>query len=193
MNVVGLTGKAGSGKTMISRALSNKGFMLHELDKIGHKILRSVPAKLLTDNFGKDVVNKNGKVDRKKLGDIVFSNQEKLKRLNSLVHPRIFDEVKKRITFYDESDHLIDGALLFDIGLSKLCNCIIWIDCPEELAVERMGKKGISKEKAKNILRAQKHLDNFKNNSDKIFVNNSSPDVLVNSIISFLKKKGIML
>ncbi|MGC9383295.1 MAG: dephospho-CoA kinase [Kosmotogaceae bacterium] len=193
MNVIGLTGKAGSGKTMISRALSNKGFILHELDKIGHKILYDIPAKLLMDNFGKDVVNKNGKVDRKKLGDIVFSSREKLMQLNSLVHPKIFEEVKKRVTFYNESDHLIDGALLFDIGLSKLCNCIIWIDCPEELAVERMGKKGISKEKAKNILRSQKHLGNFKNNSDKIFVNDSSPDVLINSIISFLKKKGIML
>jgi dephospho-CoA kinase len=193
MNVVGLTGKAGSGKTMISKALSNKGFILHELDKIGHEILNNIPAKLLMDNFGKAIVNKNGKVDRKKLGDIVFSDQEKLKQLNSLVHPKIFEEVKKRVTFYNESDHLIDGALLFDIGLSELCNCIIWIDCPEELAVERMVKKGISKEKTKNILRAQKHLDNFKNKSDKIFMNNSSPDVLINSIISFLKKKGIML
>ncbi|MEA2066190.1 MAG: dephospho-CoA kinase [Thermotogota bacterium] len=193
MNVIGLTGKVGSGKTMISRALSNKGFILHELDKIGHKILRDIPAKLLMDNFGKDVVNKSGKVDRKKLGDIVFSSQEKLKQLNTLVHPKIFEEVKKRITFYNESDHLIDGALLFDVGLSELCNCIIWIDCPEELAVERMIEKGISKEKTKNILRVQKHLDNFKNQCDKIFVNNSSPDVLINSIISFLKKRGIML
>jgi len=193
MNVVGLTGKAGSGKTMISKVLSNKGFVLHELDKIGHQVLNEIPVELLIDNFGRSIINEYGNVDRKKLGDIVFSNYDKLQLLNSIVHPKIYERVKKRITLNNESDHLIDGALLFDIGLSELCNCIIWIDCSEDLAIKRMVKRGVSEEKAKYILKSQKHLDNFKKESDKVFLNNSSADELIDSIISFLKKKGIML
>ncbi|TYB80848.1 MAG: dephospho-CoA kinase [Kosmotoga sp.] len=193
MNVVGLTGKAGSGKTMISKVLSNKGFVLHELDKIGHQVLNEIPVELLIDNFGRSIINEYGNVDRKKLGDIVFSNYDKLQLLNSIVHPKIHDRVKKRITLNNESDHLIDGALLFDIGLSELCDCIIWIDCSEDLAIRRMVKRGVSEEKAKYILKSQKHLDNFKNESDKVFLNDSSADELIDSIISFLKKKGIML
>ncbi|MFO7880960.1 MAG: dephospho-CoA kinase [Kosmotogaceae bacterium] len=193
MNVVGLTGKAGSGKTMISKVLSNKGLVLHELDRIGHEILRKISPDLLINNFGKNVLDKNGKINREKLGDIVFSDQVKLQQLNSMIHPKIYKEVKKQITFDRESDHLIDGALLFDIGLSDLCDYIIWIDCPKELAVQRMVKRGIPEEKAKYILRVQEYLDNFKNESDKVFENVSSPEAIINSIISFLKSKGIML
>ncbi|MFW6122292.1 MAG: dephospho-CoA kinase, partial [Petrotogales bacterium] len=190
---IGLTGKAGSGKTMISKVLSDKGFMLHELDKIGHEILNKISSEKIVNYFGNHVLDKKGTIDRKKLGDVVFANQKKLQLLNNLIHPEIYKEVKKRITFNKESDHLIDGALIFDIGLAELCDYIIWIDCPEELAIKRMIKKGISEEKAKYILKAQKHLDNFKNESDKVFLNNSTPDDLIDSVISFLKKKGIML
>ncbi len=193
MNVIGLTGKAGSGKTMISKVLSDKGFMLHELDKIGHEVLNKISPDKIINYFGKHVLDKKGTIDRKKLGDVVFANQKKLQLLNNIIHPEIYKEVKKRITFDKGSDHLVDGALIFDIGLAELCDYIIWIDSPEVLAIKRMVKKGISEEKAKYILKAQKHLDNFKNESNKVFLNDSTPDELINSVISFLKKKGIML
>ena len=114
MKIIGITGKSGSGKTTISEMLSKKlNCNTIDIDKIGHKVTSDEKVtKKLCKVFGKEILNKDEKVDRKKLGNIVFSNKEKMNILTDITWnymQNIIDEILKK----EEKDVIIlDWALL---------------------------------------------------------------------------------
>ena len=85
MKIIGITGKSGVGKTTLSNMLSSKlNCKTIDIDKIGHEAIRN--SKIINElclNFGEDILEKNGQVDRKKLGEIVFANKDKMKILEN--------------------------------------------------------------------------------------------------------------
>src|SRR3989339_536748 len=99
--IIGLTGPMGSGKTKAAQILKEKGAYVIEADKIAHDLL-DVPQvlKKIVKAFG-PVILSNKKIDRKKLGDLVFNNPKKLKILNGILHPLIIKEIKKKIMIKD--------------------------------------------------------------------------------------------
>jgi dephospho-CoA kinase len=164
--VIGITGPAGSGKSTVSKIIKkiyrDKASII-DVDRLGHEVLTYFFIKeKLKENFGEEIFDDDNNISRSKLGEIVFSNKEKLELLNKIVHPEILkktEQILKKIS--NKNDIIIiDAALLFKIGLDKLCDKIIYVDAPEELRIKRLSeKRGIPLEKAKNIVKSQEHIN----------------------------------
>ncbi|MBL5980796.1 hypothetical protein NAAC61_01055 [Petrotoga sp. 8T1HF07.NaAc.6.1] len=164
--VIGITGPAGSGKSTISKIIKtiykDKAFII-DVDRLGHEVLTYFFIKeKLKEVFGEGIFDDDNNISRSKLGEIVFSNKEKLELLNQIVHPEILNKTEQILKEISNKNDIIivDAALLFKIGLDKLCDKIIYVDAPEELRIERLSeKRGIPLEKAKNIVKSQEHIN----------------------------------
>lgn len=141
MNVFGLTGGPGCGKSTVSKFFSETGkWRIVDADAVCHELYVNVPADLareLRENFGDAVVTSGGSVDRKTLGACVFASPERLRRLNQLVHPFIFREVQSRLDRIasaagdDVPGVLLDAPLLFETGMESLTPAgviAVWAD-----------------------------------------------------------------
>ncbi|MBT5855544.1 dephospho-CoA kinase [bacterium] len=163
--IIGVTGKAGSGKSEATAILkAHLQANVIDLDKIGHQLLMDPQViNEIEATFGTDVIQGNV-VDRKKLGAIVFSESHSLESLNSIMHPRIKSEVEKRL---DESQKtvLIDGALLHEIGLIECCDEIILIESDEADIAKYAG------ESKRKIAHLQRSLEDYQSQATHIIKN----------------------
>jgi len=173
--VIGITGPAGSGKSTVSKIIKTlKGdkVSIIDVDRLGHEVLTYFSIeKKLKEIFGDKIFDDNNNISRSKLGEIVFSNKEKLELLNQIVHPEILKKTKQILKKISNKNDIIviDAALLFKIGLDKLCDKIVYVDAPEELRIERLSKKrGIPLERSKNLVKSQEYI-NSKYNDFKIW------------------------
>ena len=141
--VVGVVGKSCSGKDEAVKFLVNEGFYEINVDKLGHEALKQKVDELVS-SFGSTIL-KDGEVDRKILGPIVFSDPEKLKILNSITHPWMCEETE-RLT-KEHKNCVINAALLESMGLVRLCDEVLYVFAPLEMRLERALKRdGITEE-----------------------------------------------
>jgi dephospho-CoA kinase len=181
--ILGIVGKAGSGKSYVSKLLKEnfKNSIVIDVDRVGHYVLTLFHVKeKLKDIFGQEIFDKNNEIDRKKLGEIVFSDESKLEKLNEIVHSEIYKEIEKKVKIYLKKYDIIvlDAAMLFKIGLDKMCHKIILVDASEDLRYKRLVKKrNITKEKAKNMIQAQKNLK-FGYYDKKITANDNPEEII---------------
>ncbi|KUK15853.1 dephospho-CoA kinase [Petrotoga olearia] len=164
--VIGITGPAGSGKSTVSKIIKkiceDKASII-DVDRLGHEVLTYFFIKeKLKEIFGEEIFDDDNNISRSKLGEIVFSNKEKLELLNQIVHPEILKKTEQILKKISNKNDIImvDAALLFKIGLDKLCDKIIYVDAPEELRIKRLSEnRGIPLEKAKNIVKSQEYIN----------------------------------
>ena len=161
MYVIGLTGGIGSGKTTIAQMLERKGAALLSADVVGHEVyLPGQPAwQEVVDAFGRQIVAEDGTIDRKRLGAIVFSDPEQLRRLNAITHPRMKEMMRARLEEQRAQGTqvaVLEAALLFDAGWDDLAD-EVWVTvAPPEVAAARTAERsGISREEALSRIRAQ--------------------------------------
>ncbi|MFH1587569.1 MAG: dephospho-CoA kinase [Candidatus Diapherotrites archaeon] len=161
MLVVGLTGGIASGKTLAGEELQRLGAELIDCDKIVRALYEkeNVRKKLITE-FGKETASERGTINRKKLAAIVFSDPEKLKKLNSIVHPLVFAEVGKRIKKLNgenfEGIVVVEAAVLLESGMQESFDRVIAVNSPKEKRLERLISRGLSKEEANERISSQK-------------------------------------
>jgi dephospho-CoA kinase len=164
--VIGITGPAGSGKSTVSKIIKkiceDKASII-DVDRLGHEVLTYFFIKeKLKEIFGEEIFDDDNNISRSKLGEIVFSNKEKLGLLNQIVHPEILKKTEQILKKISNKNDIImvDAALLFKIGLDKLCDKIIYVDAPEELRIKRLSEnRGIPLEKARNIVKSQEYIN----------------------------------
>lgn len=191
MKVIGITGRAGCGKSLLSRLLLEKGAKVIELDGLGHEALEE-SIEDLRGIFG-DSVASNGKIDRKKLGEIVFTNKDQLCKLNNLIHPLIKAKVEYLLRDTGKKLVVVDGALIHQIGLAELCDYIVWVECPENLAKERLQKRGMSSIKAEQVIQTQKFLESYKKKCNVVLYNISTPKALLKEFCKVLTSWEVVL
>ena len=131
MIIIGLTGGIGTGKSTASRLLSNLGAVVLDADSLGHDTYKKGTElfRALVKTFGQEIVGKKGEIDRTKLADIVFANQNLLTRLNLMVHPQIKTHIEKAISRLDRkktSMVVIDAAILVEAGWTDLVD-EVWV------------------------------------------------------------------
>ena len=126
--IIGLTGKYCSGKSSIAEEFEKRGFYIIEVDKLGHAALK-VKKTEIEQAFG-NFVMKNGEVDRKALGKIVFKKSKKKYLLEKIVHPVMVQEVQDILKNRQGENILIDAAILAHMGLHKFCDAVIWVNAP---------------------------------------------------------------
>jgi dephospho-CoA kinase len=190
--ILGITGKAGSGKSYISKLIKKiyKNTHIIDVDKIGHKVLElAIIKSRLSVIFGKEIFDENKKIDRKKLAEIVFSSEDKLKQLNSIVHSEIFNMIEKHLEKNKKKYDIIiiDAAILHEIKLDKLCDKIMLVEADEYVRLNRLTEnRNIDSEKAKAIIKSQQYLT-VKDFDFMINTNSSEKKIFIDAIRNFFQ------
>ncbi len=180
--LIGLTGKTGSGKSYAAEIFEREGAFIADCDKIAHLVIQDASVKgKLKAAFSCEIFDKNGNVDRKKLGSIVFSDREKLSVLNSIMHDAIVDKAIEMCINSGKDICILDGSEIESSGAYKKCAHVIVITADEDVRLSRIMKRdGIDRESALMRIRAQKDYG-----KEAIFINNNkSPEALEKEIIS---------
>lgn len=195
MKIIGLTGGIGSGKSTVTDYLIARGFPVLDADKIAREIVLPGSEMLiqLTSVFGKSILMQDGSLDRKKLGNIVFSDPEKKKMLDGLMHTRILELIHDRILQYrEETVHkliFIDAPLLFETGLDKSVSEIWVIDVDEETRIKRiMERDGLKREDIAMRISNQMTRDEKNKRADVILDNTGNQEALYQQIEQLLQK-----
>lgn len=141
--IVGLTGGIACGKTTVAGMLRRLGAHVIDADSIGHELLKkeSPVYDKLVEEFGEEVLDEEGNVSREKLGRIVFSDPERRRRLNKIVHPVIVERALRLARGLAEEDPegvvVIEAPLLFEVGMDGEVDVTVAVVADEELQVER--------------------------------------------------------
>jgi len=140
--VLGVTGPVAGGKTSAADCLAERGAEVLELDGIGHRLLAEPEVRAEVDAAFPEVAGSGDSAElRRKLGQIVFADPERLAALEGILHERMCDHVRERIARRRDSGSdgvvVVVGALLYEMGLDEACDAVINVDAPEELRRER--------------------------------------------------------
>ena len=148
--IIGLTGTSCAGKNLVSEVMEKKGFFVVDEDKLGHVALE-MNVERLVEAFGEGILT-DGKVDRKKLGPVVFSSPEGLKTLEGISHPWMVKETERLCREAEKEGKVavINAAILEKMNLHLLCDEVLVVDAPFDMRWARAQKRdGISLEKFK--------------------------------------------
>lgn len=179
---VAITGSIGSGKSTFSNFLKESGYPLICADDISKEILSHnlIVKKEIISTFGQEAFNKN-LVNKKFLADNVFTDPEKLKKINSILHPRVREKINELCTEYFKSSDIIfiEAALIYESKIEKMYEYVVLITANEDLRLERSleSKKFSQKEftrRNKNQLSDEVKIKK----ADFVFVNNGTKDEL---------------
>ncbi len=152
--ILGVTGNFGSGKSEIAKMFMSHGAYIIDADVLGHIVLEEDKDKIVRA-FGTKILGKDGEVDRKKLGDLVFNDHEKLARLNRLTHPKIVKKIKKIIKHLRKGFIVVDAALILEFGGRGLVDRLLVVTCKREIRVKRLKRMGYTLEEIKKRLKSQ--------------------------------------
>ena len=179
---VAITGTIGSGKTEVSNYLRKLNYDVFDCDEENRRLLDESAYELLGKDFG-DCFDGNI-LNKSKLSKIVFSNSEERKKLEKILHPRILQRLKKR----KDNPLFAEVPLLFEVGWDKYFDINLLIVCDEDIAIQRLKYRGISKKEAIRRIKNQMPVDEKIKKASIIIYNNGSLEDLYKKIDSFLKK-----
>ena len=188
MKLIGITGKTGSGKSTIGKILADKlNCKYIDIDKIGHEATSdSDISKKLCKEFGQDILDENNNIDRKKLGNIVFSDKDKMDILTNLTWDHMQDKLDGIIS-KNEDYYILDWALLPIVKYFDMCYIRVLITSDDKKRkAEILKRDNISKEYLEK--REQNTLDYSKFKFDYIFDNDYSSEKLDFIVHNILKK-----
>jgi dephospho-CoA kinase len=128
--VLGVAGKYCSGKNALTQILLEHGFKTLDVDRIGHEVLeQESPKQQVLETFGDGLAGPDGRIDRKKLGVIVFADQQALRKLETIVHPLMRQIVERRLQA-EPGLWVINAAVLFRMELHRLCDLVFCVRAP---------------------------------------------------------------
>jgi dephospho-CoA kinase len=186
--VIGIVGGIGAGKSAVADELQQAGCYVIDSDALAHQALdESGISEQVRAWLGENVIGTDGKVNRKKLGEIVFRNPVEIQRLNSLIHPRV-EQLRKQLMESVRTSATVlavvwDSPLLLESGLHRQCDAIIYVEAPLEIRQKRVaesrGWDAIELARRENF---QQALDKKKEIADHIVVNDGDPALLGNQV-----------
>lgn len=194
MIIIGLTGATGAGKGLFGKIASDKFGLYHiDTDITARLVVEpGMPClEELAGHFGKDILNDDGTLFRKKLGEIVFSDKKELEKLNEITHKHITLEVEREL---DKARKLckkaaiIDAPLLFESGEDKLCDVTVGIIANSDIRKKRiLSRDGITEEMADMRIASGKNEEFFVSRCDYIIENNGNETDFEQQCVGLLK------
>lgn len=162
MLVIGLTGGIGSGKSTVAQLFAAMGVPVIDMDIIAHQVVEPGQPALeqITREFGSDILDDKGRLDRRRLRELIFNSKDKRLRLEAILHPLIRQETQRQLSELDAPYCIVVIPLLLESQQDSLVDRILVIDVPESLQISRTKKRDdISSEAAQKILAAQVDRD----------------------------------
>lgn len=190
---VGLTGGIASGKSTVSAMLRARGCPVIEMDPIGHELLKAgEPAcDEIVREFGREILDASGAVDRAKLGAIAFASEEKRARLNAILHPRILDKVRLWFATLEQQGApltVVEAALIFEAGYHKELDRMVVCWCKPEQQLSRLERRGFTREQAQARVSAQMPIDEKRRLADDVIDCSISIDETLRQAAALLEK-----
>ena len=178
--IIGLTGPVGAGKNAAAKILRRRGAYIIDVDQVAHTLYeqQSEVWREMVKALGSKILKRGGEINRKKLGGIVFSDKKRLQQLNSIVHPRLKDEIVKivesRTLNVEHRIIVINAAVLKEIGLIDFCDEVWVVMASRETRFKRLMKTGLTKPEALKRIRAQAAQKEYLGIADKVIGNNGT-------------------
>jgi dephospho-CoA kinase len=162
MKIVGLTGNIASGKTEVAKIFKELGAKIIDADRIAREVVElGEPAwQEIVDEFGSNILNSDGSINRRKLGEIIFNDDTRREHLNRITHPRIMNKIKEAIDQYKKENVnlvIIEAALIVERGgLLKVIDELIVVSADAETQIERiMTRDGLQRDEALSRMESQ--------------------------------------
>ncbi len=190
--ILGITGGTGCGKTTLLELVKAHGGLILDCDAIYHDLLQRDTALLnaIEARFPGSV--ENGSLNRKKLGNLVFSDPDALQDLNRIAHGAVKNEVLCQLKSAPELA-AIDAIALFEGGLAQLCDVTVAVTAPEDIRVQRlMARDNISEDYARQRIGAQHSDVWFRESCDYVLNNDSTIDAFATKCLAFFRHIGII-
>ena len=149
--IIGILGGVASGKSTVAAEFAKLGCKIIDADRIAHELLKRKDVKeKVVSVFGESILDSAGKIDRRKLADILFGDGGKLASINKMLHPLVLARAEQLIEQYKQENRVkaivLDMPLLVEVGWAERCDKLIFVDCRRELRVDRAKKIGIMTE-----------------------------------------------
>ncbi len=175
---IGLTGGIGCGKSTVAKIFATLNVPTLDADEIAHRLVeKGQPAlERIQQEFGADILNADGSLDRTNLRELVFSNLKQKQKLESILHPLIYQTLQAELDRLIAPYCIISIPLLFETGMTHLVDRILVIDCPVETQIERVKmRSGLSIERIQSIIDNQVPRAFRKEKADDL-IDNSGTD-----------------
>lgn len=187
--IIGVYGPSGTGKTTFCKRLSELSCIVIDADAVAREVMEkgSPLLKKLSGAFGEDILLPDGSLNRKKLGEIVFTDKNMLKRLNRISWPEINRIIKEKALGIDEGIVVIDCAMLNRVSVKEICDELVFIQTSEKVLADRISKReGIEEALAESRVKLQ--LRDFPSVHKRIIENDSGIDDLIKKAEDFYKE-----
>ncbi len=181
MKIIGITGGTGAGKSVLSAALAKYGATVIDADKISRQVSAAGGAAFdeIVSYFGKEILNQDGEIDRKVLGNIVFNSLKDLAALDEITHKHIFEEMQKRLDACKTDVAVLDVPLLFSCDFPIKCDVTVAVIADDAVRLKRiMQRDNISEEMARARMNNQFSNEAYRRLADVCFENNGDAAVL---------------
>ena len=178
--IIGLTGSIASGKSTVSQMLKELGYPIVDADLVARQVVEpgSETLEKIKGAFGEDVILPDGSLDRKKVGDIIFSDPASRKRLNDIIHPAIRQEMlRQRAAYVAEGQKVVimDIPLLFESKLQHFVEKILVVSVTEENQLKRlMERNGLSESESLARISSQLPMSVKEEGADAVIYNNGT-------------------
>ncbi len=196
MKVIGLTGGIATGKSTVSEYLKEKGIPVIDADIVSREVTeKGSPAlDMLAEKFGSGMIKEDGTLDRKALGAIVFSDSEKRKELNAILHKSIMDSIDEKVEAFRKSgEHdiaVVDAALLIESGFDKKMDQVWVVVSDMEERVKRiMERDDVTAEFAEKKIASQLSDEERLKKADEVINNSGSVEDLREQVDRLLEKQ----
>ncbi|AOF48910.1 dephospho-CoA kinase [Tetragenococcus halophilus] len=195
--ILGITGSIATGKSTVVNIFKQYGFSVVDADIIAREVVEPNTAglKKVVETFGSSVLCSDGSLNRKQLGQIIFSDTKKRQALNALLAPFLQEAIIEQIKRASAVSSLViaDIPLLYEAGYDKYMDQVAVVYIPEDLQVQRLMKRDrITKKEAQKKVASQLSIEEKKKRADIIFDNQESLSSIRQQIFSWLKKRQFL-
>ena len=191
--IIGITGGTGCGKTTLLNVIEGQGGLILDCDAIYHQLLQRDRGLLNAIETRFPGTVENGVLQRKKLGALVFSDENALLDLNKITHSAVKAEVLRQLESRPKLA-AIDAIALFEGGLAELCDVTVAVTAPAEVRVQRLMKRdGISEDYARSRIAAQHEESWFRERCGYVLENNGTEIQFYGKCLAFLSEAGIIV
>lgn len=191
LRIIGLLGGVASGKSFVAEAFRRLGAGVLDADRAGHEVLRQAEVlAALESRFGADVFDPPGVVNRRALAQLVFGSGEKEREnrafLERLTHPRIGELLETQAEALAESGcraAILDAAVMLKAGWNSVCDCIVFVDAPVAVRLQRALARGWTEEQFQAREAAQESLETKRGFADQVIDNSVSAEYTHSQVV----------